>query len=161
MSRHIPSILALASLFVVASSLPARAAGSVEVNWLHPEQYADAGRSVVDRDRALQALGEYMGRLGQRLPDGQTLKLDVLDLDLAGEIEPYGRHGWNEVRILRGGADWPRMKIRYTLSADGRTLQSGQANLADMRYSMSTREEELGYEKHMIDKWFKATFIKP
>ena len=29
MSRHIPSILALASVFVVASSLPARATGSV------------------------------------------------------------------------------------------------------------------------------------
>lgn len=138
------------------AALPqARAAGTVQVDWLQPDRYADAGRSVVDRERTMQELSRHLVALGARLPDGQTLRLDVLDLDLAGEIE------WNargELRILRGRADWPHMTLRYTLTSGGQTLKSGEASLADMHYFFSPRDAALAYEKRMLDRWFRDTF---
>jgi hypothetical protein len=51
------------------------------------------------------ALGDHLKRWGRLLPDGQTLKLEVLDVDLAGEIEPYG---WHQVRFCAAGPTGPR-----------------------------------------------------
>lgn len=154
-SHHLAArCVAIAAL--AAGLLPAaQAAGTVEVTWLHPEQYADAGRSVIDRERTLQALGEHLQQLGRKLPDGQTLRLEVLDLNLAGEIEPWG---WHEMRVLRGRADWPRISVRYTLLADGQSLRSGQADLADMAYTLGDRGGAYGYEKRLLDDWFKTRF---
>ena len=148
-----------ATLCVAFAAQQAHAAGSVEVQWLKPDTYTDAGRSRVDRERVMKSLSEHLQKLGKQLPDGQLLKLDVTDLNLAGEIEPFR---WHDVRVLRGRADWPQMRLRYTLTADGRTLKSGDAQLQDMGYmfsnSASLRQEDLGYEKRMVDQWFKAEF---
>ena len=144
-----------ATLCSVFSVPQAQAGGSVEVQWLKPDTYTDAGRSVVDRERVMRSLGEHLQRLGKQLPDGQLLKIDVTDLNLAGAIEPFR---WHELRVLRGRADWPQMSLRYTLGAAGRTLKSGDAQLQDMGYLQRTQPEDLGYEKRMIDQWFKAEF---
>ena len=136
----------------------AQAAGSVDVNWLQPEQYSDAGRSVIDREQTLQALALHLQTLARRLPDGQTLHLEVLDLDLAGALEPWG---WHELRVLRGRADWPRMTVRYALLAGGQTLKAGEAQLAYMNYMDGVRDGALAHEKRMLDRWFKATFVAP
>ena len=148
-----------ATLCVAFATPQAHAAGSVEVQWLKPDTYADAGRSSVDRERVMKSLSEHLQELGKQLPDGQLLKLDVTDLNLAGAIEPFR---WHDLRVLRGRADWPQMSLRYTLTADGRTLKSGDAQLQDMGYmfynSASLRQEDLGYEKRMVEQWFKAEF---
>ena len=139
---------------VACAALPSFASGQVEVAWIEPDDFADAGRSVVDRERTMSALGDHLKRWACLLPDGQTLKLEVLDLNLAGEIEPYG---WHQVRVLRGRADWPQMKLRYTLLAQGSTLKAGEAHLADMHYRLGDRTSELAFEKRMLDQWFKKT----
>jgi len=147
-------------LGLAASMSPVLAAGTVEVSWVQPETYSDAGRSVVDRERTMKSLGEYLTQLGRQLPDGQTLKLEVLDVDLAGEIEPMG---WHDVRILRGRADWPHMTVRYTLQGGGQTLKAGEAQLSDMNYfafqhGLGKYGSELAHEKRMIAQWFSDNF---
>jgi hypothetical protein len=97
------------------------------------------------------------------LPDGQTLRLEVLDFDLAGTLEPFG---FGDLRVLRGRADWPRMTLRYTLQSDGRTLKAGHAQLSDMNYRFDLRgyelrQGELGYEKRMVLQWFDQNFAAP
>jgi hypothetical protein len=81
----------------------------------------------------------------------------VLDLDLAGRLEP-SRRGARDLRILRGGADWPRMKLHYTIEAGGKVVNSGDATLQDMNYQFNSNRlsdsDPLRYEKHMIDAWF-------
>lgn len=150
----------MSALAVAVSVVPAAAAGTVEVSWLQPERYSDAGRSVADRERTMKSLGEYLIQLGRQLPDGQTLKLEVLDVDLAGMVEP---HGAQEMRILRGGADWPRMTVRYTLQHGEQRLKSGEARLADMNYfffprGLGMHGTDLAYEKRMIGQWFGENF---
>ena len=145
--------LALLSLMLAAT---AQAAGRAEVSWVEPERFVDIGRNGVDRDRTLRTLGEHIAKLAGQLPDGQVLKLQVTDVDLAGEVEPLS---WNQLRILRGRADWPQMSLRFSLAgSDGRVLDSGEARLSDMAYLMRTRDGDLGYEKRMLDDWFKARF---
>ena len=161
MSKTLIAILAAAA--ALAASLPARAVGKAEVNWVHPETYADAGRSTLDRERVMKTLGDFFQQLAVKLPDGQTLKLDVLDVDLAGELRPYGSQ---EIRVLRGRADWPHLSLHYALQADGRTLAEGQAQLDDMSYffGLSTQIErygDLAYEKRMVQQWFDKTFKAP
>ena len=45
------------------------------------ERFADIGRNPADRERAMKALRQHMESLAPRLPDGQTLKLEVLDVE--------------------------------------------------------------------------------
>ena len=156
---HVPTAAGLV-LAVMTAALPAAAAGTVEVSWLQPERYSDAGRTDGERERTMKSLADHFAQLGRLLPDGQTLKLEVLDVDLAGEIEPRPRQ---DVRIVRGGADWPRMTLRYTLQEGSQTLKSGEARLADMDYqfgvpALNLRDDELRYEKRMIEHWFSQNF---
>ena len=145
--------LSLTALCLACTALPALA-GKVEVSWVEPDRFADAGRSVVDRERMMGALGDHLKRWARRLPDDQVLKIEVLDVNLAGEIEPFrGR----DLRVMRGSVDWPLMKLRYTLQAKGDTLKSGEAEVADRHYRVGDRVSELGFGKRMLDKWFKTT----
>jgi Protein of unknown function (DUF3016) len=144
------SALALLALSAAAGTL---AAGKVDLKWVEPEKFSDVGFGTAERQTTLQALAEHIERLGHRLPDGQTLKIEVTDVDLAGDTR---FHSGRDVRVLRGRADWPSMQLRYALQADGRELKSGQARLADMNYLFNTRHDAFGYEKRMIDNWFRA-----
>ncbi len=138
----------------------AAAAGSVEVNYVKPTEFADAGRSAIDREETLQTLTRHFTELAQQLPANQTLRLEVLDVDLAGELWPVRGQ---EIRILRNRADWPRITLRYTLLEDGRTLKAGEARLADMGYGFfpgtpAQRERPLHFEQRMLARWFDETF---
>ena len=66
------------------------------------ERFTDVGFATIDRERTLQSLTQHFEALGRRLPDGQTLRVEVLDVNLAGEVWPRGP---SEVRVLRGRAD--------------------------------------------------------
>lgn len=157
MSRPVALAGAAALLLAALAATPAaHAAGQVQVKWIEPEKFADAGRGTLDRERTLDALAEHLKGLGQKLPDGQTLSIEVTDLELAGELEPFGRFH-QDVRVLRGRADWPRISLRYSLSDGTRTLARGDADLSDPNYLFrslrSTRTGALAYEKRMLDDW--------
>jgi hypothetical protein len=112
-----------------------------------------------DRDSNLRELQRHLEQLGQRLPAGQTLAIEVLDVDLAGEVWP--RVG-TEVRIVRGRLDWPQIELRYTLSEGGRTVASGEERVSDPSYLFGGRTVHtlgaLPYEKRMLSAWFRERF---
>lgn len=155
------SALMFASL-VLWTTLPLQAAGVVEVNFVEPSRFTDAGRGEAETARTVSALGAHIQHLGQRLPDGQTLRVEVLDIDLAGELRPRRGH---EIRVLTGGADWPRMLLRYTLLERGHTLKAGEAAVNDMNYLQHgpalARHQDLVYERQMLERWFEAQFAAP
>lgn len=136
------------------------AAGQVEVSFAEPAQYSDAGQGSFDRDRHLASLAAHLKALGSRLPEGQTLKLEVLDVDLAGEIRPTGIH--HNLRVLRGRADWPRLTLRYTLADGSREIARGEERVSDLAYMFTRRAGEaygdLPYEKRLLDHWFRERF---
>lgn len=147
----------------IAATAPARAAGMVEIVFVEPERFADVGRGEIEIERSLKDLEAIFQALAQRLPDGQHLSLQVTQVDLAGELQ-LSRRG-QEVRVLRGRADWPRMELSYTLTRDGRALRSGRSELADMNYLQRlprpSPDEALAHERRMIERWFTDTILSP
>ena len=153
--------LALLGLGATMATLAA-AAGSVQVSFDKPGEFSDAGRGTFDREQTMKSLSDFLQSLGALLPDGQSLRLEVLDIDLAGELRPFPRHSSTEVRVLNGRADAPHIKLRYTLQEGGRILKSGEATVGDLAYLSSGHGSEAAYgdlphEKRMLQQWFKNT----
>lgn len=150
--------LALAGLVLLSAG---GASAAVTVAFPHPQNYRDMPFSPTDREQVLRELAEHFESLNARLPAGQDLRVDVIDLDLAGRIHPNFR-GNNDIRILQGGADWPHMVVRYTLESNGQVLASGEDNLSDMMYldrlNRYSSGDTLRFEKRMIDDWFTKKF---
>lgn len=156
--RALTNTLAAAALTLLASG--AAWAGAT-VTFVEPDKFIDMPFSQIERERVLKDLSDYIVKIGAKLPAGQTLKIEVLDVDLAGRIHP-SRRTTHDLRILNGGADWPHIQLRYQLEADGKVIRSGEEHLSDMDYLHSQRlissNETLRYEKQMIADWFGKTF---
>lgn len=152
--------LGMATLLALAGlALPAMAA--VTVTFVHSDQYHDLPFSPIDRAQVLKDMGAHFARLEKLLPPGQDLQVEVLDFDMAGRRVPNFR-GRDDLRVLKGGADWPHMTLRYTLTDNGRVIASGEDQLSDMSYMDHINSypdgDTLRYEKRMVDDWFRNKF---
>jgi len=141
----------------------AHAAGIVNVSFVAPERFVDAGEAPRDRDDRLKLLSQHLQSLGQRhLADGQTLKIEILDVDLAGHLKPLRRGG--DVRVVRSGVDRPRIALRYELEAGGQVVQRGEESVVDLnflgRIPNYGASDQLRYEKRLLDDWFKQRFVE-
>ena len=154
-------VLRLAAACAFAAFSSTGWAGTVEVAYINPESYSDAGASATDERANVEALGLHLRRLGERLlPPGHVLRIEVLDVDLAGVVRPTHR---GTVRTLRGMADFPAVHLRHTLQAPGQPARSGEDRISDMNYTRNAAthrvsSEHLYYEKRMLDAWFRQRF---
>jgi hypothetical protein len=154
----------LSAALLVALARPAHAAGQADVRFVEPDQFADIGRGTFERERTLASLAAHFKDLARQLPDGQTLKVEVLDVDLAGELEL--RRG-REFRVLRGTADVPRIRLRWSVAQGGATLKQGEGRLADLGYLLSrpgmpaASEGDLPHEKRLLTRWFQEQVAAP
>jgi hypothetical protein len=149
-----------AALLVSASVLPVF--GAATVKFTNPDQFVDVPFSHHERTDALERLEAHFSKLAAQLPSGQDLRVDVTDIDLAGNEYP-GRAG-RELRVLKGAADWPRIDFKFSVESQGKVVTSGTASVKDMNYlnrhNKYPRDEPLRYEKRMLDEWFKNTLGK-
>ena len=151
-----PALVATAAVLALEAG---SAGAAVTVTFPKSEGYMDMPFSASDKDRVLKDLQSHFDKLGAKLPPGQDLTVEVLDIDLAGRIEPHFRFG-NDVRILKGRADWPVIQLRYRIESQGKVLHSGDARVDDKsyldRFNRYSANESLRYEKRMLDDWFNA-----
>ncbi|WP_219117388.1 DUF3016 domain-containing protein [Janthinobacterium sp. UMAB-56] len=148
----------IAGLALLASSA---AWAATEVHFSKPDQFTDVPFNPHERDEVLKELSRHFEKLGASLPSGQNLKIDVTDVDLAGRENPSLRAG-QDIRVMNGRVDWPRMRLHYVLEQDGKVIRRGDAALSDMSYLSRINHyfsnEKLRYEKLMIDDWYGDTF---
>jgi hypothetical protein len=154
-----PTVLALG---LAVAALAAQAAGTVQVSFVHPAKFSDARDARRDSTDNLRELKRYLEQQAARhLRDDQTLAIEVLDVDLAGEIR-FSRRVGEGVRVLTGGTDWPRIRLRYRLESAGEAPRTGERDIKDMAYlNRSTGHrsgDPLGHEKHMLDEWLATEF---
>ena len=152
----------LLPVLALAAMAPAFA-GSVDVSFTDAAHYLDAGNTPVQQQAYLDTMSGHLQSLGRRyLPPGQALKIEVLDVDLAGYSRPTPRG--QDLRILRNGADWPRIVVRYSLQDHGQVLRQGEESITDMDYMHHLADrrsgESLAHEKRMLDEWFRARFAQ-
>ena len=158
-------MLALAAALGGAFAVPAHAGGVVDVAWLPYERYSDPGRDPTDASRNEDVLSRHLQQLAARwLPDGQSLKVEVLEFDLAGDLRPSRRLSITDRRVARGGADTPQMVLRYVLSQGGAVVTSGEERVTDLAYLRHgadiVGDDPLRREKRMLEAWFKQRFVE-
>ncbi|MES2900512.1 MAG: DUF3016 domain-containing protein [Pseudomonadota bacterium] len=140
----------------------AMAAPLATVTFANPTSFSDVPDTTTEREEVFKELGDHFGRLAAKLPAGQELTVEVLDLDLAGRVYP-ARYSARDLRILKGAADWPQIKMRYTISEGGKVVRQGEERLSDMNYlnrhNRYRGDETLRYEKLMLDDWFRERIV--
>lgn len=162
----------MASATVNAEAHPTEESDRVEIEWKDPKSYSDVRSANQPRTRfresTFKKLEQHLEKLAIKLPEGQTLKLTVTDLDLAGQVWPghmVGLNSTSDVRMIKR-IDIPRMNFAFQLlNASGNVLKEGEEKLKDMNFqdhiNRHFNNDSLRYEKKMLDDWFKDTFELP
>ncbi len=147
----------------LAMGLLAACAGAsavATVTYASPDKMTDVPRYSAERESMEMLLNEHFDELSKRLPAGQELKVDVLDIDLAGEVFP--RVAIQNVRVMKGRADWPHIHLRYSIEQDGKVLRSGERKLSDAGYLMRSNRygsDIFAHEKQLLDDWFRKEIV--
>ena len=150
-------------VLAVFTWLPQTNAAEVEVEWQNSDKYRDvyagSGSNSKFKKETFAMLDKHFALLAAKLPQGYSLKVQVNDLDLAGDIH-HG--GMNQIRIIKD-IFYPRIKFSYQLlSAQKEIVAENDVNLKDMNFMMSSSmrysHSRLSHEKKMLDKWFSQTF---
>ena len=159
--HFLPSAIAAALCLSTSASW-----GETEVQFIKSEDFVDIGNRISIRDgedtlkRVTAALTE---RADAVLAPGQDMKIEVKDIDLAGDPRPLGGR-MDMIRVIKP-LYRPAMKFSYAITQDGKTVREGTADLQDMgfmdHFNRYFRDDPLYYEKPMLDKWFEAEFGKP
>lgn len=151
-----------------APAAPAAAApAQVNVTLVEPARFADAGYShrmatAAELAQLQQALQGALQPLAERrLAPGDELQVQVLDVDLAGELQTLRWPTGSELRVMRD-ITWPRIALRYSLRHQGREVAGGEQRLSDLDY-LSARPagregERYDPERRLMRRWFEQTF---
>jgi len=149
-------------LIPLAAALAAPAWAGCSVTFTDPDRFTDVPFSTWDRADVLKQIEDHLAKLAKSLPAGQDLKVEVTDIDLAGNLD-HARSATRDLRVLRGMADWPRISMKYAVEAAGKTIKSGEVSLSDMNYLRNLNRypnnEPLRYEKRMLDQWFEKDIL--
>lgn len=160
----IRSILAIGMISTTLAVLPATA--EVTVHFVNPERYTDLGDHRSDYPRNKELLeGFFVDSISACLAEGEKLKLDIHNVDLAGLFEHWRPSPG--VRKMRN-VDAPRIDLHYTHTGpDGSTIGEDSARLTDMHFLQraGTQRSRAGtqrlfHEKRMIERWVDRTFCK-
>ncbi len=152
-----------AALAAISLALPARA--GVLVNFINPENYHDFDTEApAVRSAMLNELRQTLVELGATyLKPGQTLKIDVLDIDRAGFADPRPMRG--DLRIITNATPPPRFRVQYTLQQNGKVLARAQETISDINYLQNSDARFatgwLVYEKATLRDWFASRFGAP
>lgn len=154
---------------LLLGSVVVRPAGAatpgVTVEFVDPDRFADIGRLRSDRERTLSELrAAFEALAAARLRPGQSLQVQVLNVDLAGFLQPMTRPPGTDVRVRRVGSDPAQIAFRWTLSQDGRSVASGDERLVDVDTATWTERDAdsaLALERRMLERWFDERIGRP
>jgi hypothetical protein len=137
-----------------------------EVRFVEPEKFSDVRADAIgsERDRTvyLDMLREHLEkRVAEWLPAGHKLTIAVLDVDMAGEFEPWRGPRFQDIRIVKDIYP-PRINLEFRLeNARGELVREGSRQLRDLTFMMNlsiNRNDSLRHEKELIDAWLKDEF---
>lgn len=145
-------------------------AGPVGVAWADPATFTELrhsrNRYESERGHWLADLAQYMRKRAEaQLPAGERLQLTIVDVDRAGDYEPWRRLGQQDVRIIRDIYP-PRMTVQYKrFDASGAVVAEGERKITDPGFLVNASPlhdtDPLRYEKRMIDSWLRREFKEP
>lgn len=152
--------LMLAAMATQAATSPP---DNVSVQYKDPQHFTEARNSagvhLNDATAYLKPLKAYIAERAARvLAPGQRLDIEVTDVDLAGEYEPWRGPRFDDVRIIKDVYP-PRIDLQFTLyGIDGKVLREGSRKLRNPGFLYgiaATDQDSLRYEKALIDSWLR------
>jgi hypothetical protein len=136
------------------------------VTFFESEKFADVGetqsRTPREAERTLAALKEYFVQQASRvIPANFKLLITVMDIDQAGDFEPWLGPSFDHVRIVKDLYP-PRIEIVFrVIDPEGNVVREGKRELRDpmfMSRLTTDRNDPLRYEKELIDAWLRQEF---
>jgi hypothetical protein len=158
-------IACVASVLIpLAAGADEAASGRITLTFVEPERFTDAGTGKQELQENIAELGRHIERkCALAVRSDEALRIEIIDLDLAGQPRRIGPQ-FEEQRVIDGKADWPIIRLRYTLERKGAQPRSGEEAISDMTYFGKAPtypiSERLHYEKTLIDRWIVARFIE-
>ena len=152
------------ALALLVALLPL-AQATVEVQLVHPEKFSDGlDRWDSQRDELMKGLAAHLQATAAKVvPAAQTLKIEVLDLNLAGEMKPFGPS--HEMVRVMNQVSVPSMQVHYVLSQGDQVLREGSDRLVDLdylnRFNRYWENDSLRFDKPMVDDWVAKEFGRP
>ncbi|WIV99827.1 DUF3016 domain-containing protein [Kinneretia aquatilis] len=161
MSMNKTSRFRAAALALALGASASLALADVQVRFIEPDKFTDASSDFGRRDQepVLKELKAHLEKLGAQLP-GKDLTVEISNVDLAGGWEPVGRR-MDMIRVLRGVSS-PSIELSFSLSENGKVLQSGKTRLHDLNYMVGmnryNESDPIRYERRLLDDWFREEF---
>ncbi len=161
----VKSVLRVLFVFVVIFTTFAPAQAAIEVTFIKPGDYSDSavrgGPFGSGSFGVVNAIREHLMELGnQNLTLKEGLRIEVLDIDLAGRYE-WWRFPFDK-RVMRESSS-PVIEVRYFYYVSGKKVDEGEERITDVNYLKNTGKGEDGeilkYEKRMLDRWFRDRFV--
>lgn len=137
-------------------------AQAADVTFKDPSKFIDATFDRPRSEKNLREVQDAVSKMFSQLADkylapGQSLKVEVQDIDLAGRIEPTASMA-NDIRVMRSSS-WPRLQFTYTVTENGLLVRSGEADIHDFNYLTGFNRyfysDRLRYERQMLADWFR------
>jgi hypothetical protein len=159
-------LLALALTFPPLAA--ADPAAQVEVVYVDPQKFTDVRNGYTQTDSArdfyLAEIGRYIEqRAAPRLAEGDTFRVTITDVELAGDYEAR-RPSVTNVRIIRDVTP-ARIDLRFQLArADGTVRAEGERTLRSTGYPVGVGidpADPLRYEKVLLDDWLRRDLPRP
>lgn len=151
---------------VVAADTPAKADERTEVIFSQPEKFADVREAYngtdKGRDAILDQIKDYLVlRAKNYVPAGQKLQVTFTDIDMAGDFEPWRGPEMMDVRIVKDVYP-PKIDLQYKLvGPGGAVIKEGKRQLRDLAFMMKlsiNRDDNIRFEKALLDDWLRADF---
>ena len=149
-------------------SLPAQ--GPVSVRWEDPAQFSEIryshNPSESRRGTWVEQLATHLRERAQkRLPQGQRLEVDITDVELAGDFEPWRGPQFYDTRFIRDLYP-PRITLTFKhTDANGNVIAEGERKLSDSGFLQGSNtarsSDPLRFEKGLIDQWLARELPSP
>ncbi len=154
-------------LLMTALALSSQAA--IELSFENPQGFRDFKVGTRSGEAVANMFRNEFERTAERrfsnwIPEGHTLKLNITDVDMAGEIQPWRNRDHADIRYIERIYP-PSISFEYTLiNADGDEVKSGQERVRDLAFDFNVSRPQQNTTFHheiaLIDSWLRNN-IRP
>jgi len=160
------TLLSVASVGWIFTVAPAAfgAEALITVVFVQPQHFTDAKDTALGQNSMglLEALQKFIDETGKHyIPESMHLEITVINIDLAGDFEPWRGPQFDHLRIVRDVYP-PCIALEFRLTdSHGSVVRAGKRELRDIAYQsrlVRPTDDPLRYEKDLLRDWFRSEF---
>lgn len=158
-----PFVVCLLATVAAAFGSSQAGAGTAQVTFVHPQQFADFKASgpfgTQEREAMMADIRQFVeAEAARAIPAGRSLEVRILDINDAGTIRPAGQL----VRVSRDLSP-AVVDLEYSLKDGGREVASGKVFVTGLAAPVShttSQRETLPAVKDALRRWVETVGTK-